>query len=106
MTWQVGEAGVLRALFQTNGAMNNSADTQFRAISDRWPVFAYAHDLGTVGTTKSTPVVYAIGLVRDPLVQIQNLQNVNTMRSPYYVTRYGSVPGMVRLLSASYVTSA
>lgn len=106
MTWQVGEAAVLRALFQTNGALNNSADLQFRAISDRWPVFAYAHDLGTVGTTKSTPVVYAIGLVRDTLVQIQNLQNVNSMRSPYYATRYGSVPGMVCLPSTPYATSA
>ena len=43
----------------------------------------------------STPVVYTIGYVRDPLVQLSNLPGVNNMRPPYYLTRYGSVPGMV-----------
>jgi len=69
MIWQVGEADVVRGLFQTSGSLNNTMDQQFRAISDRWPVFAFAHDLGTVGTTKTAPVVYMIaGYVRDPLV--------------------------------------
>ena len=103
MTWQVGEDSVVRGLFQTAGALNNSVDQQFRAISDRWPVFAFAHDLGWVGGTETTPVVYTIGYVRDPLVQLSNIPNVNSVRGPYYLTRYGSVPGMVRLLPTSCV---
>ena len=96
MTWQVDGASFTRGLFEMTGALNNSMDQQFREISDNWPVFAFAHDLGTVGTTKTTPVVYAIGYVRDTLVQLSNIPNVNSARSPYYATRYGSVPGMVR----------
>ena len=105
MTWQVGEDTIVRGLFQTAGALNNSMDQQFRAISDRWPVFAFAHDLGTVGTTKTTPIVYTIGYVRDTLVQLSNIPNVNSARGPYYLTRYGSVPGMVCRLSTSYVAT-
>ena len=98
MTYQIGEDNVVRGLFIASGVLNNTVDQQFRAISDRWPVFAFAHDLGTVGTTKTTPVVYSIGLVRDTLVQVSNVPNINSVRGPYYTTRYGSVPGMVRLL--------
>lgn len=39
--------------------------------------------------------MYTIGYVRDPLVQLSNLRGANSMRPPYYLTRYGSVPGMV-----------
>jgi len=105
MTRQVGEADVVRGLFQTAGGLNNTMDQQFRAISDRWPVFAFAHDLGTVGTTKTTPVVYTIGYVRDPLVQLSNIPGVNTVRGPYYLTRYGSIPGMVRPLSTLHLAA-
>ncbi|KAH9943507.1 uncharacterized protein BXZ73DRAFT_97546 [Epithele typhae] len=42
-TWQSGEDTVVRAQFINNGKLANSADTQFRAVSDRWPVFAFAH---------------------------------------------------------------
>ena len=104
MIWQVGEADVVRGLFQTSGSLNNTMDQQFRAISDRWPVFAFAHDLGTVGTTKTAPVAYTIGYVRDPLVRLSNIPGVNTVRGPYYLTRYGSIPGMVRPSSVLYVT--
>jgi hypothetical protein len=102
MTYQVGVADDVRSLFDTTGVLNNTVDQEFREIGDRWPIFAFAHDLGVVGTTKSTPVVYTIGYVRDILIQLSNIPNVNSMRPPYYLTRYGSVPGMVRPLHNSY----
>lgn len=105
MTYQVGEDTLVRPLFETTGVLNNTVDQQFREIGDRWPVFAFAHDLGNVGTTKTTPVVYIIGYVRDPLVQISNVPNINSVRGPYYMTRYGSVPGMVRSLHVSWMVT-
>jgi len=92
----VGDAEVLRPLFTKTGVLNNTVDPQFRNISDRWPVFAFAHDLGTIGTTKTTPIVYTIGFVREVLVQLSNLPNANSVRGPYYLTRYSSFPGVVR----------
>jgi len=102
MTYQVAAAGTLRSQFQITGILNNTVDQEFRQIGDRWPVFAFAHDLGAVGTTATTPVVYTIGYYRDPLVQFLNVPTANSMRTPYYLTRYGSIPGMVRPLYTPY----
>jgi len=98
LTYQVGAAGVVKPAFQSNGTLNNTVDQQFRAIQDRWPVLAFAHDLGTVLTAKTTPVVHVVGYVRDPLAQFSNLPGVNGLRGSYYLTRYNSVPDMVYLL--------
>ena len=89
----------------TNRTLNNTIDPQFRAIDDGWPVFAFAHDLGTVNAVKTAPIVYTLGYVRDPLVQFSNVPNTNGLRGGYYLTRYSSIPDMVRLLSTSYASA-
>lgn len=98
MTYQVGPDTVLRPGFIAAGALNNTVDTQFRAIDSMWPVFAFAHDLGVVSASKTAPIVYTIGQVRDPLVQLLNIPNTNRLRGAYYFTRYSSVANMVCLL--------
>ena len=68
MTRQSGQDSVVRGQFMQNGVLTNGADTQFRNIQDRWPVFAFANDLGTVaGTARS--VLYTIGLAQKQAVQ-------------------------------------
>ena len=98
MTYEVGQDTLLRPGFITTGALNNTVDSQFREISNMWPVFAFAHDLGVVTTTKTTPIVYTIGHVRDPLVQLLNIPNINSLRGAYYLTRYSNVTDMVHPL--------
>ena len=102
MTYQIASAGTVKAEFQTTGALNNTVDPQFRAISNNWPLLAFAHDLGIVVTTKTAPVVYVVGYVRDPLVQLLNIPNINTLRGSYYLTHYNDVADMVYLLYPSY----
>ena len=104
-TYQVGQNTVVRPGFITNGVLNNTVDSQFRAIDANWTNFAFAHDLGVVGptSTTTTPVVYNIGYVRDPLVQLLNIPNVNSLRGAYYLTRYNSTSDVVRL---SYTSCA
>ncbi|KAF9653386.1 DUF1793-domain-containing protein [Thelephora ganbajun] len=102
MTYQIGQDTVVRSLFETTGVLNKTVDPQFRAIGDRWPVAAFAYDLGTVGTTKTTPIVSTIGYVRYPLIALLNTSNVNIVRGPYYLTLYGSVPGMIIVLLNDY----
>jgi hypothetical protein len=86
--------------------LNNTVDAQFRAINDSWPFFAFAHDLGTISTTAAsiTPIVYAVGHVRDPLAQLLNIPNTNIQRGAYYLTRYNSISDVVGQPSASYVS--
>ena len=65
----------------TNHSLLNTLDTNFRAISDAWPVFAFSVDLGTV-TTNSNPAVFAIGHLREQIGQ------VNGVRYPYFASQY------------------
>jgi hypothetical protein len=67
LTWQIGEDTVVRAN-AANGSLPNTVDAnQPRAISNAWPVFGFAIDLGSV-TAASAPFVVCIGHVRTPAV--------------------------------------
>lgn len=92
MTYQVAyaDSGPWPA-FQSYGFLNNTVDNDFRAIQDNWPVFGTAQELGTVVTAKTPPVVYTVGYVRDPLVQLLNVSNTTSPRGSYYLTRYSNV---------------
>ncbi|KAF9791272.1 hypothetical protein BJ322DRAFT_439174 [Thelephora terrestris] len=105
LTYQAGAAGVVKPAFQTTGALNNSVDPQFRVIQNNWPTVAFAHNLGTVLSTKTPPIVYTIGYVRDPLVQFPNLPNVNNLRGPYYLTRYNSISNMITAFLNDYTNA-
>ncbi|KAJ5797921.1 uncharacterized protein N7503_007217 [Penicillium pulvis] len=69
-THQSGEDTVVRAQFSSNGTLTNGVDTNYRAIQDDWPVFAFASDLGSVS---SSPVstLFSIGLTQDEAVQYE-----------------------------------
>lgn len=68
LTYQIGEDNVVRARVVNGGALDNSIDTaKPRAINDRWPVFAFHLDLGSVRAA-TEPMVISIGHVREPAV--------------------------------------
>ncbi|MBV9854320.1 MAG: DUF5127 domain-containing protein [Streptosporangiaceae bacterium] len=75
LTVQSGQDLVVRGQFVSSGTLTGANDTNYRPISDKWPVFAFSRDLGTVGTSPVT-VPLAIGQVRTPAVSYlgQNLQ--------------------------------
>ncbi|KAF9076791.1 DUF1793-domain-containing protein [Rhodocollybia butyracea] len=68
-TFQTGQDVVVRAQFINNGVLANTKDTNFRPVSDDWPVFGLAHNLGTIGTTASAPVIFSVGHIRDPVLE-------------------------------------
>lgn len=69
-------------------------------------VFAFAHDLGTVEAAQTTPVVYAIGLVRDPAVQYTLAGGVTQARSLYFWSRWSTVIEAVRDMPFSALRTA
>lgn len=77
----------MRTQFINNGILANTFDTNFRAISDDWPVFAFAQDLGTVSGTSDT-VVFTIGHVRDPAVEYIIAGGAYQARSLYAWSAY------------------
>ncbi|KAJ3931095.1 MAG: hypothetical protein NXY57DRAFT_941060 [Lentinula lateritia] len=90
ITYQTGEDIIVRAQFINNGKLNNILDTNFRAISDDWPVFAYAHDLGTVSSDATTPLVIGVGFVRDPALEYIVANGALQNRSSYFLNSFTS----------------
>lgn len=68
VTYQSGAHTKVRQEFIDNGSLSDSNDTNFRAINDDFPIFAFVKDLGSVG---SDPVdtVFTINLLQENSVQ-------------------------------------
>ncbi|KAH9853554.1 DUF1793-domain-containing protein [Lenzites betulinus] len=103
-TWQNGEDVVVRAQFINNGKLANTRDTAFRAVSDRWPVFAFAHDLGSV-TGATAPVVFSVGHVRDPAIQYIIANNGRQNRSLFFWTRISDVASAISTFLNDYANA-
>ncbi|KAF2458173.1 glutaminase GtaA [Lineolata rhizophorae] len=80
VSYQSGEDNVVRGLFATSGFLESSADDNFRAINAQWPVFAFSHDLGAVGT-HSQSVLYSIGLAQTDAIQFNGAGDVRPLKS-------------------------
>lgn len=82
LTVQSGQDILVRPQFIANGTLTGANDTNFRAISNNWPVFAFCRDLGAVGPSAVT-VPLAIGQVRTPAVSYLG-QNLQPLWSSYF----------------------
>ncbi|KAI0347134.1 DUF1793-domain-containing protein [Trametopsis cervina] len=100
-TYQTGQDVIVRAQFINNGKLANTQDTEFRAVSDRWPVFAFAQDLGRV-TTSSSPVVIAVGHVRDPAVEYIVAKGARQNRSLLFWSQFSSVQAAITSFLGDY----
>lgn len=94
-TYQTGQDIVVRAQFINNSVLTNALDTDFRAVQDRFPVFALAEDLGMV-TDASEPVVFSIGHFRDPVASYIVAENEFELRSSYFLSAHSSIDDAVR----------
>ncbi|KAH8101093.1 DUF1793-domain-containing protein, partial [Cristinia sonorae] len=90
LTYQTGEDVKVRTQFINNAKLLNSEDSQFRAVSDHWPVFALSWDLGPVTDTPNV-VVAAIGHVRDPAVRFTKGGGITQDRSLYFWSQFSTV---------------
>ncbi|KAK1226778.1 hypothetical protein PQX77_010239 [Marasmius sp. AFHP31] len=100
VTWQTEWADTLRSGFLTHGYLKNTKDTRFRNIDDKFPAFAFSHDLGQVTSTQS--VVYAVGLARDPVIKLVSEFGSSELR-PYWSTRYNSVDEELQVFLADAI---
>ncbi|PBK76596.1 hypothetical protein ARMSODRAFT_948409 [Armillaria solidipes] len=92
-TYETGADTVVRGDFSTRGALLNTADVKFRAISDHFVVLGHAVNLNNITSTTSS-VVWAIGLVRDPVISLYST-SANNSRSSYFWTAYNTVSDAV-----------
>ena len=74
--------------------MTNTLDQDFRAVGDRFPVFAFAEDLGTI-TNTSEPVVFSVGHFRDPIAPYIVAADEFELRSAYFLSAHSTVDDAV-----------
>ncbi|KZV67101.1 DUF1793-domain-containing protein [Peniophora sp. CONT] len=101
-TYQTGPDAIVRQQFVSKGKLANTKDTNFRAVSDNWPVFGIAHDIGSVSSSASKPVVFAVGNARDPAIQYITAGGVLQERSSYFWTSYSSVASALSAFVGDY----
>ncbi|KIK65828.1 hypothetical protein GYMLUDRAFT_38307 [Collybiopsis luxurians FD-317 M1] len=92
VTYQTGLTGLIRTAFLNNGKLNNTQNTEYNASDVAMglqPAFAFSTDLGNI-TSTSSPVVWGIGLVRNPDI-IYTTAAGNQTRQPYFFTKYSNV---------------
>ncbi|TFK38777.1 hypothetical protein BDQ12DRAFT_683319 [Crucibulum laeve] len=100
MTWQTDDCGVMRGAFETTTSLLNATkDTNFRPIEKNWPGLAMAVDLGSI-TQTSEPIVWALGLIRDPVVRYIKGNNIET-RIPYFRAKYSNDTGVIDAVLAN-----
>ncbi|KAJ6539482.1 DUF1793-domain-containing protein [Mycena capillaripes] len=93
-TFQTGADVTVRAQFVNNGKLANTLDTNFRAISNNWPVFGLAHDLGTI-TAATTPVVFSVGHIRDPAIQYIVAGGALQSRNLYFLSQFSTSASVI-----------
>ncbi|KAK0239510.1 hypothetical protein EDD85DRAFT_452362 [Armillaria nabsnona] len=85
-TYGTANDTLLRDNFKTYGFLDDDVNADYRAISDHFVVLGHAFNLHNITRTTSS-VVWAIGLVRDPVVNTYTTSN----RSSYFLTAYNTV---------------
>ncbi|KAF2126519.1 glutaminase GtaA [Dothidotthia symphoricarpi CBS 119687] len=80
VTSQSGADVDVRGAFVDSGKLDNSTDGDFRAINDKWPVFGYAVDFGSVGTVPVSQL-FTIGLCQDEAIQFLGADGLTTLPS-------------------------
>nr|GAT54330.1 predicted protein [Mycena chlorophos] len=100
-TIQTGQDVVVRGQFLNHGTLANTFNNNFREISNSWPVFAHAHNLGTV-SSKPASALFTIGHVRDPAIEYIVQGNTLQDRSLYFWTEYPTVSAGITAFYADF----
>jgi Domain of unknown function (DUF4965)/Domain of unknown function (DUF5127)/Domain of unknown function (DUF1793) len=77
---QTGEDKIVRGNFVAQGALPNTYNTDYRGISDRWPVFAFAKDLGRIASQTSL-TRFTIGMTQPNAVKFLGAKGLISMPS-------------------------
>ncbi|KAI0705121.1 hypothetical protein C8T65DRAFT_740959 [Cerioporus squamosus] len=119
LTWQIDTDVNTRAQFTQFGKLTNIEQMTFGPMGQRvrpkvaptscwlmrvarpWYVFSFAVDLGNIQST-SLPVTWAVGYVRDPVVQYTTPSSGIEVRHSFWTMRYSNISALVDAFLADY----
>ncbi|KAJ3530917.1 hypothetical protein NM688_g7646 [Phlebia brevispora] len=92
-----------RGQFQASGTLTaTSSFTGPTPIQTPFPVFAIATDLGTISAT-TDPVVWGVGLTRDPAIAYIGEDGTEQQRSPYWRSQFGPLSDISSVQLTSFI---
>ncbi|KAL9620724.1 MAG: hypothetical protein Q9160_004737 [Pyrenula sp. 1 TL-2023] len=100
MRHEAGESSYLRSRFARNATLQNAIDSEFRAVQDREPVFAFSKtfDFGqgyaNLKHRSSHSVQFTIAHTQDPVVQFASARGLTFMR-PLWKSYFENVPELL-----------
>lgn len=80
LTHQSGADTTVRGQFISSGVLNNTEDTNYRAINDAYPVFGFAVNLGSVGSD-SVQSLFTLNLAQEDVVQFEGAAGIEAIPS-------------------------
>ena len=80
LTFESGFADDVREAFITSGALGNTNDTDYRPITDSYPAFGFAVDLGSVEST-AVSTLFTLGLAQEQAIQFDGANGVVSVPS-------------------------
>ncbi|KAI1372110.1 DUF1793-domain-containing protein [Hypoxylon crocopeplum] len=91
-TFQSGSATSVRFGFVNNRYLNNDAGSVTRGFGNQEPVYAFAHDMGTM---METSIRYTIGSIQSPSVRYLHKGGLSNL-APWWERCYGEMHDMIR----------
>jgi hypothetical protein len=79
----------VRGAFINSGVLDNDLNTNFRAISNQWPVFAFALDLGSVGSSPAS-ALFTLTLSQEQAIQFEYATNKVQQLPPLWTSYFSS----------------
>jgi hypothetical protein len=97
--YEAGTSSILRQGFSKTGTLQNSVDTNFRAIMDQEPVFAFSKSFKLNGTSAAgsksyDSVLFTFAHIQDPVIQFASSRGLTLMR-PLWETYYPTADGLL-----------
>ncbi|TVY48886.1 Glutaminase A [Lachnellula occidentalis] len=100
LTSQSGGHETVRGNFLKDGKLPNTQDSNYRAISDNFPVFAFANDLNNVGNTPIT-TLYTIVHAQQNAIKFDGADGIVSLPS-LWTSYFDSDLAMVEFLYKDY----
>jgi len=102
LTYQQGQDVIVRSQFINTGVLADTQDTNYRAINNDYPVFAFANDLGAVdATAKST--LFTVGFLQEEVIQYENKLNSVEILNGLWTSYFSSNDAAVSELRSYFV---
>ncbi|KAJ7648839.1 hypothetical protein B0H17DRAFT_1215515 [Mycena rosella] len=100
--------------FLNHGMLTNTNDTFLRAISESWPVFELAKDLGNVGglakrdselKASALSILVSIGNIREPAIKYMLSATMNQNRSLYFWSWFNTAADVISFFLSNYANA-